>query len=382
MKLGKRRLSGKEVLSIDIGEHTTKLVTGKLGLNSMTIQHAITIPTPDGSYEKGHITGYESLRNAIQEMIHKKKIKTRLAICSVENAEVITREIAVPSVKDEQIEKMLEFEIQQYMPVQLSEYIVQHKSLEVFEEDDVKKTRIQVTAVPRELAQSYYELFKSAGLQSAVMDIQSNAIDKLVREQPFDLILKGTHHQNVVQRTFFSSTDWDLMRCSPLPVLLVKDTPWPDSGLRMTACVDPVEQGDAPRNLDKAILLQARVWQEALGTDLEVLNVYDPTPFIVYMDPPVPDTTPITEALAEQHQEALDKLLDDSGLGRNLGRLEAGTPTSSIPELVQQSGSHVVILGAQTREGIDRWLIGHTAEKILDRIRCDVLVIKTDQSGG
>lgn len=209
-----------------------------------------------------------------------------------------------------------------------------------------------------------------------------NAIDKLVREQPFDLILKGTHHQNVVQRTFFSSTDWDLMRCSPLPVLLVKDAPWPDSGLRMTACVDPVEQGDAPRNLDKAILLQARVWQEALGTDLEVLNVYDPTPFIVYMDPPVPDTTPITEALAEQHQEALDKLLDDSGLGRNLGRLEAGTPTSSIPELVQQSGSHVVILGAQTREGIDRWLIGHTAEKILDRIRCDVLVIKTDQSGG
>ena len=180
MKLGKRRLSGKEVLSIDIGEHTTKLVTGKLGLNSMTIQHAITIPTPDGSYEKGHITGYESLRNAIQEMIHKKKINTRLAICSVENAEVITREIAVPSVKDEQIEKMLEFEIQQYMPVQLSEYIVQHKSLEFFEEDDVKKTRIQVTAVPRELAQSYYELFKSAGLQSAVMDIQSNAIDKLV----------------------------------------------------------------------------------------------------------------------------------------------------------------------------------------------------------
>lgn len=207
------------------------------------------------------------------------------------------------------------------------------------------------------------------------------AIEKLLEEQDFDLILKGTHHQNVMQRTFFSSTDWDLMRCSPLPVLLVKDNPWPDTGMHLTACVDPVEQGDAPRLLDKAILLQARVWQEALDTRLEVLNVYDPTPFIVYMDPPVPDTTPITEALAEQHQDALNKLLDECGIPQAQGRLEAGTPTSTIPELVQDSGSHVVVLGAQTREGLNRWLIGHTAEKILDRLRCDVLVIKTDQSG-
>lgn len=207
------------------------------------------------------------------------------------------------------------------------------------------------------------------------------AIERVVSEQTFDLILKGTHHQNVVQRTFFSSTDWDLMRCSRLPVLLVKDAPWPEKGMRLTACVDPIEQGSAPRMLDKAILLQSRVWQDALSTELEVLNVYDPTPFIVYMDPPVPDTTPITEALADQHQEALDALLDETGLPRTLGRLEAGTPSSTIPELVSQTGSHVVILGAQTREGINRWLIGHTAEKILDRISCDVLVIKTDQSG-
>ena len=137
-------------------------------------------------------------------------MKSKLAVCSVENSEVITREIAVPSVKDEQIEKMLEFEIQQYIPVQLSEYIVQHKSLEVFEEDDVKKTRIQVTAVPRELAQSYFELFKSAGLQSAVMDVQSNAIDKLVgssflingdgsyKEKSIAVLDIGYNHINII----------------------------------------------------------------------------------------------------------------------------------------------------------------------------------------
>jgi len=198
------------VLSIDIGEHTTKLVAGKLGMNSMSVQQAVTIPTPPDSFEKGQITGFESLRKAIQEVTKKNHMKSKLAVCSVENSEVITREIAVPSVKDEQIEKMLEFEIQQYIPVQLSEYIVQHKSLEAFEEDDVKKTRIQVTAVPRELAQSYFELFKSAGLQSAVMDVQSNAIDKLVgsnflingdgsyKEKSIALLDIGYNHINII----------------------------------------------------------------------------------------------------------------------------------------------------------------------------------------
>lgn len=203
-----------------------------------------------------------------------------------------------------------------------------------------------------------------------------HAMSELLQDQSFEFIVKGTHHQNVMQRTFFSSTDWDLMRCSPLPVLLVKSEPWPES-LHMTACVDPIEHGDQPKILDKAIVMQGKAWQEQLNAKLEVLNVYDPTPFMVYMDPPVPDTTPITEALAQQHQEALNALLVESGLPTSIGKLEAGTPTATIPDLLYEGNTQIVIMGAQTREGIGRWLIGHTAEKVLDRITCDILVIKT-----
>jgi universal stress protein E len=47
-----------------------------------------------------------------------------------------------------------------------------------------------------------------------------------------------------------------------------------------------------------------------------------------------------------------------------------------IPEWVARSDTHVVMLGAQNRVGLNRWLMGHTAEKILDRIACDILVVK------
>ncbi|MFC3852380.1 universal stress protein [Salinispirillum marinum] len=204
-----------------------------------------------------------------------------------------------------------------------------------------------------------------------------HAIATLLETEWFEFIIKGTHHQNVMQRTFFSSTDWDLIRCSPLPVLLVKSEPWPAEHLHLTACVDPIEHDDQPKILDKAIVMQGKAWQDQLKSTLDVLNVYDPTPFMVYMDPPIPDTTPITEALAAQHQEALNALLNECGLPPEQGRLEAGTPTATIPDVLYEGNTHIVIMGAQTREGLGRWLIGHTAEKVLDRITCDILVIKT-----
>lgn len=202
------------------------------------------------------------------------------------------------------------------------------------------------------------------------------ALQEILSEQPFDLIIKGTHLQNSIQRTLFSSTDWDLMRCSSVPILLVKDQPWPNHQLNLTACVDPGEpQGTGP-DLNEAILTHAKAWQESLGGELQVLHVFDPTPFLVYMEPPIPDTTEISDALAEQHLLALKQLLTRCDLSPNIGLLEAGSPLHIIPQWVSHNETHVVILGAQNRAGLNRWLMGHTAEKILDRMACDILVVK------
>ena len=203
-----------------------------------------------------------------------------------------------------------------------------------------------------------------------------SALEEVLSEQPFDLIIKGTHLQSPIQRTLFSSTDWDLMRCSSVPVLLVKDQPWPMHQLNLTACVDP-STSDHPNNeLNDAILQQAKAWQDTLGGSLKILHVFDPTPFLVYMEPPVPDTTEISDALAEQHQSALHQLLARCELSPSLGQLEAGSPLHVIPQWVTQNETHVALLGAQNRAGLNRWLMGHTAEKILDRIACDILVVK------
>jgi universal stress protein E len=41
-----------------------------------------------------------------------------------------------------------------------------------------------------------------------------------------------------------------------------------------------------------------------------------------------------------------------------------------------ETRSAIVVMGAISRSGLKRLLIGNTAERILDALRCDVLVVK------
>lgn len=209
-KPGKNKWAGKEVISVDIGENRTKVVVGKQERNGVRLSQAFSFTTPRYAYEKGQIIGFEELKKALQEQLSERKVKAKAAFASVESADIITREIAVPQAKPEELEKLLQFEIQQYMPIELSQYVVQYKAIEEFEEEGVNKVRVLVTAMPRELARTYYELLESCGLDAAVLDIQSNAVDKLFccdqkvnggngfRSQSVAVLDLGHRHINVV----------------------------------------------------------------------------------------------------------------------------------------------------------------------------------------
>jgi universal stress protein E len=49
---------------------------------------------------------------------------------------------------------------------------------------------------------------------------------------------------------------------------------------------------------------------------------------------------------------------------------------NAIPRLARQLGCDLVVMGALSRSGLKRIFIGNTAERILDSLDCDVLVVK------
>ncbi len=203
----------------------------------------------------------------------------------------------------------------------------------------------------------------------------SEAIIRYLEENPADLVIKTTHHQNVIQRTFFSHTDWDLIRQCETPLLLTKSEPWSEN-MSMTAAVDPVNTNDKPPELDEHILNFSKRFAAELQAKLNVLHVYDPTPLLIYLDQPALDATEITDQIHKQHDNALTDLANKMDVDPEQVFLETGNPSSIIPDFLYENDSHMVVMGALHRHGLNRLLVGHTAEKILDRITADILVVK------
>lgn len=211
-KSDSRKFQGKPLLSIDIGQHTTKLVLGRsVKPTVVEVKRAVSFQTPRGSVEKGRILDLSALSKQISNVIGTEKLSAAYVFCTMENAEIITREITLPTKNEAVMGNMLQFEVQQYMPVDLENYIIQSKMLDSFDDNGTDKTRFLSTAVPKDLAQSYFDLLQKANLKAAVLDIQSNCADKLVlseiaaasdsvipAEGPFAVIDFGYSHINAI----------------------------------------------------------------------------------------------------------------------------------------------------------------------------------------
>ncbi len=169
----------KNVVSIDIGTSTVKLVIGKFKGKEVQILDIISFKTPSNSIHDGQILSLNEIKEKIKEVITNQNLKFKKVIFTLDSTSIIARELVLPSAKDEELKKVLSFELDQYFPTDLKEYIVQYKRLDDFSEDEVLKSRISAVALPRVIIKTYLELAKDLGLEPIALDINSNGIAKL-----------------------------------------------------------------------------------------------------------------------------------------------------------------------------------------------------------
>lgn len=200
-----------------------------------------------------------------------------------------------------------------------------------------------------------------------------SALEHYRHDDSFDVLLKATHYQNVIQRTFLSHTDWELIRHMPVPLLLTKAEDW-DGEPAIAVCVDPVDDEDPKiSGRDDEIITKAKAFVKHVGGNIAVIHAFDPGPIMVHAEQPAMDHTAVLEEVRQAHEQRMEELCDRHDIDDII--LEMGPPAQVIPEAVYTNDYQIVMLGAHSRNGFERMLIGHTAERILDRITADILVI-------
>ncbi len=197
----------------------------------------------------------------------------------------------------------------------------------------------------------------------------AEAIRKCLRSH-VDLVVKATEHHSKIRRTFFSSSDWHLIRECPAAVLLVKLDELPAEA-KLIAAVDPVAEQGAPPHFDRKIIDAAEWLRDKLQASLSVVHWYESPYFPA-------DEDKIPPAVKQTHEEMLAALLADCDVAPENVHLRAGENEQALLELVSATHADMVIMGAVARYFLERLVIGSSAEKILDRLPCDILVLKPD----
>lgn len=184
LKLG--FLPRKNILSVDIGAYEIKIVQGRETKNSVIIDSYFSILTPKGSYEKGKIKDGDLIYNKIHECIKNKKIKTSNTYLTINNSFIITREIMVPKLEHDEIRSFLNFQIENYIPKNIENYILQFKIIDIVFDSDVEKYNILLIAIPKDIIESHFNILEKLDLNPLVLDYQPNCISKVIKNN--DLI--------------------------------------------------------------------------------------------------------------------------------------------------------------------------------------------------
>jgi universal stress protein E len=195
-----------------------------------------------------------------------------------------------------------------------------------------------------------------------------------------DVVFKDTHHHSALSRSFFTNSDWNLIRACPVPLWLVKPGEFSDEP-QLIAAVDPLNEHDKPAALDDEILILSKSLATDVNGDVHAFHSYDPrialsTATASAYAPvsfPLPE---IEEELCKQHQRKFTEVVDFHQIPEDHTHLVSGLVHEELPELANNLDAAVVVMGAVSRNTMKRVFIGATAERTLEHLPCDLIVVK------
>jgi universal stress protein E len=206
-----------------------------------------------------------------------------------------------------------------------------------------------------------------------------DAIVRRARLINADLVVARRNSRRRAIPGLFRGTDWELLRRSPAPVLLVRE-----SGAyrhpNVLAAVDPSHAHSKPLQLDEEILSAGMQLTKALKGKLYAVHAYAP----VVVGSAAASISATAAARLERSAAAdagreFDRLSASTGIPKTRRYLVGNFPASAINEVARRVHAHIVVVGAVSRSGVKGLIIGNTAEGLMEELPCDLLVLKPAQ---
>lgn len=229
---------------------------------------------------------------------------------------------------------------------------------------------------------------------AAIADTNLNISTSIIQERPASdamvakaldceplLVVKGTVYHSPAERATFTFNDWQLIRKLDYPLWLVKPRPWSEKPV-IIAAVDPMHPHEEEGRLTQAIVDFAKTLAEKCDGKLQLLHTYERLEEVssfakLEFKPMKVPVRELEEKMRDEHRRQLDSLAARNDVDAGAVHLLPGRTRDILPAFARTQNADMVVMGAVARNGLQRRIIGSTAEHVLDHVPCDILVARS-----
>jgi type IV pilus assembly protein PilM len=165
----------KEVIGIDIGSSSVKLVQLKDLKGSYQLLNAAIVPLPPEAIVDNTLMDSTVIVAAIKNLITSLGIKVKDIACSISGNSVIIRKIVLPAMPLEELEDQITWEAEQYIPFDINDVNMDFQILSP-DSIDPSKMNVLLVASKKDIINDYVTVFNESGLHLAVVDVDSFAV--------------------------------------------------------------------------------------------------------------------------------------------------------------------------------------------------------------
>jgi nucleotide-binding universal stress UspA family protein len=202
-----------------------------------------------------------------------------------------------------------------------------------------------------------------------------DAIIKHTTEHDVDLVVMGTHGRRGMERLLSGSVSEEVVRRAPCPVFTVLARKDDDlSGSQIDRVLAPVDLSDE----STPVLHHAVALADSYAAPIDLLHVVEEAayPNVYGLDSLNEPSLPTVQ---DRAREALETLAADIDMRTDPVNVHvlAGNAARDIVEFADDNAADLIVMATHGRTGLERFLIGSVAEKVVRRAPCPVFTLKS-----
>lgn len=167
-------------VGVDIG--STAVRAAELSMRSVPpkLVRIAQVPLPSGTVANGEVRDPQAVADALRELWHQGKFRSKEVVLGVANQRVVVREVSLQWMPEAELRESLSFLVQEFVPIAVEDAVLDFHILDEFEKDNRRMVRILLVAGQKAMVQQLVQAAEAAKLRPVGVDLVPFAIVRSV----------------------------------------------------------------------------------------------------------------------------------------------------------------------------------------------------------